>query len=316
MDACRFESGKGDEVDVHLPRDMAVASRRELDSWLLRRAVDAGAVHFHERVVEVGEDGDLRTGEGRKERYEFVFGADGANSLVRRSFLSPLPKERRMMATGWFAPGSGPMAVRFTPRFEGYLWLFPRRDHVGVGICAPLGSAPTQDLLSHLEREVARSFPALSGFDCERYGHTIPSPSEDPGSILEIGKGRLALVGDAGGLADPITGEGIYFALRSAQILAQTLLETGSAGLYPERVLEDFGRDLLKAAALRKRFYAKGFAQRVVAWSARSASLRRILAELVMGEQGYLGLKRRLARTLPAFLLESALSPFRRRGAS
>jgi flavin-dependent dehydrogenase len=229
---------------------------------------------------------------------------------VRRTFLSPTPLLRRMMAAGWYAPGAGPMVVLFTPGLEGYLWLFPRRDHVGVGICAPLAQVPTHALMARLEAEVARAFPALSLLDGQRYAHTIPSPSEDPRSILEIAGPGFALVGDAAALADPITGEGIYFALRSAAILAEALRETGSAASYPERVLEDFGWELLRAAALRKRFYAPGLERRMVGWSARSAALRSVLAELVMGEQGYLGLKRRLLRTLPAFLFESFLSAF------
>jgi flavin-dependent dehydrogenase len=200
------------------------------------------------------------------------------------------------------------MVIRFTPGLEGYLWLFPRRDHVGVGICAPLAQVPTQALFARLESEVARAFPALSQLDGERYAHTIPSPSEDPRSILEIGGRSFALVGDAAALADPITGEGIYFALRSGELLAAALRETGSAESYPERVLEDFGWELLKAAALRKRFYSPRLEGRMVGWSARSNALRRVLADLVMGEQGYLDLKRRLLRTLPSFLFESFLS--------
>ena len=130
-----------------------------------------------------------------------------------------------------------------------------------------------------------------------------------PGSAYTFAAGSI---GDAAGFVDPITGEGIYFALRSAQILAATLRETASPLGYPERVLEDFGRDLLKGASLRRRFYAPGFARRLVRYSARSASLERVLGDLVLGEQPYLSLKARLLRTLPSFALESLL-PRRRR---
>jgi flavin-dependent dehydrogenase len=140
------------------------------------------------------------------------------------------------------------------------------------------------------------------------YAHTIPSPSADPRSLLEIAGARWALVGDAAALADPITGEGIYYALRSAQILARTLRSHASPLGYAEAVLDDFGRDLLKAAALRDRFYAPGFVRRMVGYCRRSPALRRILADLVLGEQGYVGLKRRLLRAGPRFLLESALA--------
>jgi hypothetical protein len=120
-----------------------------------------------------------------------VVGADGANGLVRRTFLGPLPKERLAMAVGWYSPGTAPMTVRFTPPPSGYLWAFPRPDHVGVGICAPLGEVPTRELLRRLEREVSRTMPALWDPEAARYAHTIPSPSADPRDILEAaGDGR------------------------------------------------------------------------------------------------------------------------------
>ena len=301
--ACRFESGEGDAVDVPLTRPVLVASRLELDARLLRRAVGAGARHVAERVTAVGEGGV--TAGGRLRACDVVVGADGAGSLVRRTFLSPTPPARLAMAAGWFAPGTAPMVVRFTPGLAGYLWLFPRPDHVGVGICAPLAAVPTRDLVARLENEVARSFPALADDDAGRYAHTIPSPSADASSIREIAGERWALVGDAAALADPITGEGIYYALRSAALLAETLREDGSPRRYPERALADFGADLLKAAALHARFFAPGFAGRMVRYAARSRAIRDVVGDLVLGDQGYVGLKRRLARAAPRFALES-----------
>jgi len=227
---------------------------------------------------------------------------------VRRTFLAPIPPERLVMAVGWFARGTSSMVVRFTPGLDGYLWLFPRPDHVGVGICAPLASVPTRDMLTRLETEATRHFPALVDDEAGRYAHTIPSPSVDPQSILEIAGERWALVGDAASLADPITGEGIYYALRSAVVLAETLRAEGSVARYPARCLDDFGRDLLKAAALRDRFYAPGFARRMVTYAARSSAIRNVLADLVLGEQGYVGLKRRLLLAGPRFLWDSAVA--------
>lgn len=304
---CTFESGEGEGVRVGLRRTVAVAARRDLDAWLLRRACAAGARHVAERAVLVDAAGLVRSAAGNEQRFDVIVGADGASSLVRRTFLTPIPPERLVMAAGWFARGTAPMLVRFTPGLPGYLWLFPRPDHVGVGICAPLRSTPTRDMLRRLEGEVARHFPALLDDEAGKYAHTIPSPSRDPRSILEIGGERFALVGDAAGLADPITGEGIYYALRSARELAATLRETGSLRAYPERVLESCGRELLLSARLRDRFYAPGFARRMVRYAARSSAIRDVLGDLVLGEQGYRGLKRRLIAAAPRFLFESAL---------
>jgi flavin-dependent dehydrogenase len=303
--ACRFESGGGDAVELMLPRAVGIGSRRLMDTWLLRRATEAGARHIAERVRSV-EPGLLRTTTGREHRFDCLVGADGASSLVRRRFLGPLTPDRLTMAAGWFARGEAEMVVRFTPGLAGYLWLFPRPDHVGVGICAPLAALPTRQMLARLESEVARSFPALSDGEAERYAHIIPAPGADAASMLEIAGEDWALLGDAAALADPITGEGLYFALRSAVILAQTLREGGRPRAYAEHAYEEFGRDLVKAAALRARFFAPGFASRMVRYARRSAAVRAVLADLVLGNQGYVDLKRRLLRVLPRFLWQMA----------
>ena len=74
-----------------------------------------------------------------------------------------------------------------------------------------------------------------------------------------------------------------------------------------------FGRELLRAARWRPRFFAPGFPTRMVRYAARSAAVRRVLAELVLGEQGYLGLEWRLLRAGPRFLLDSVRERARRR---
>lgn len=308
VERCSLESGAGDRVDLGLRQPVAVAARRELDAWLLRRAVEAGARHVAERVVALDREGGLRTAAGREERFDVIVGGDGAGSLVRRTFLAATPRERLAFATGWYARGTAPMLVRFLPGLAGYLWLFPRPDHVAVGIAAPLGAAPGQALLARLEAEAARHYPALVEPEGGRYAHTIPSPSADPASILEIAGPRWALVGDAAALADPITGEGLYYALRSAELLADALRDDGAPARYPERVLEDFGRELNRAAALHDRFYAPGFTRRMIRYAACSPAIREVLGELVLGERGYVGLKRRLLRAGPRFLLEAGLS--------
>jgi len=308
---CRFESGEGAAVEVRLREPVRVASRQKLDAWLLRRAREAGARHRAERVVAVDAEGGLRVAGGEREAFDLVVGADGAGSLVRRTLLRALPQSRLLMAGGWLAEGEAEMLVRFTPGLPGYLWVFPRPDHVEVGICAPLGLVPTRELLARLDREAARSFPQLAPPSRSRQAHTIPYPTSDPASILEIAGERWALVGDAAGLADPVTGEGIRYALRSAVLLAEALLAGGGARAYPPRVLDDFGRQLLRAARLRRLFFARGFASRMVRYSARSAGVRDALVDLVIGEQAYIGLGRRLLRALPRLLLDSIIATAR-----
>jgi len=137
---------------------------------------------------------------------------------------------------------------------------------------------------------------------------TLRSQDLGVSSIRELAGERWALLGDAAALADPITGEGLHSALHSAAILAETLLADGSPQRYPDRLLAGHGRELLRAAALKPRFYAPGFTSRMVRASVRSRAVREVLTDLVLGDQGYLGLKRRLLWAGPRYLIESAVS--------
>jgi hypothetical protein len=85
-------------------------------------------------------------------------------------------------------------------------------------------------------------------------------------------------------------------------------MKDGSPRDYPERLVAGFGRELLKAAAIHDRFYAPAFAGRMVRFAARSRAIRDVLGDLVLGDQGYLGLKRRLLRAAPRFVWQAAVS--------
>lgn len=310
---CRFDTARGLMIELDLGEPVGMVSRADFDAWLLRRAVEAGARHINDRITNVDASGRVKSLGGLEDTFDLIVGADGANSLVRRTFLSATPKERRWMACGWFARGDSEMVVRFLEGVEGYLWLFPRAGHVGVGIGAPLGHPPTRDLLALLEREVARAFPAMArDEDTPYYAHTIPSPGEDGATLREMSGEKWALVGDAAAIADPITGEGIFYALRSGQLLAETMMAGGSPRAYAEGAMEDFGHDLMRAARLYKRFFAPGFTDRMLDYANRSPALSRVMVDLVLGKQDYMSLKRRLVMTLPRFAWDVATAPLRK----
>ena len=310
---CRFDTARGLMIELDLGEPVGIVSRADFDAWLLRRAVEAGARHINDRITRVDASGRVKSLGGIEATFDLVVGADGANSLVRRTFLSATPKERRWMACGWFARGDSEMVVRFLEGVEGYLWLFPRAGHVGVGIGAPLGHPPTRDLLALLEREVARAFPAMArDEDTPYYAHTIPSPGEDGSTLREMAGEKWALVGDAAAIADPITGEGIFYALRSGQLLAETMMAAGSPRTYADRAMEEFGHDLMRAARLYKRFFAPGFTDRMLDYADRSPALSRVIVDLVLGKQDYMSLKRRLVLTLPRFGWDLATAPIRK----
>jgi flavin-dependent dehydrogenase len=124
-------------------------------------------------------------------------------------------------------------------------------------------------------------------------------------------------VGDAAGLVDPITGEGLYYAIRSADLAARSLLFTGDLGArmahYRTLLRRDFAADLEFGSRLAKRVFLGRFLMgsvptRMVQFTARSPRFAAIMQDLFAGRQPYLGLKRRLMRNLNGSLYEIVMS--------
>jgi hypothetical protein len=188
------------------------------------------------------------------------------------------------MAVGWFAPGTVRMTVRFTPGLQGYLWLFPRRDHVAIGISAPLAAVPTRELLERLRGEVARDFPAFADEGAGLYAHTIPTSTSDPRSIRELAGERCWW--RRRGPADPITGK--FFSALTGPCRRKCCCNTArrTATRAPARRLR---LRALKAAA--RPGSIPGFTR---GGPGQRPDGRAVLSDPVLGSQGYLTSGRRL----------------------
>lgn len=280
---------------------LTVAARREFDGALLAAAVDAGATLFRARARRVTRtrtgwlistrDGDI---DGA-----WLLGADGANSLVRRSVHRPFNRSELSIATGYFLHGrtSSEVAIDFEHAPAGYLWSFPRPDHLAIGICAQADETTAAALLSQVDSWMASHGPHTN--TATRYSWPIPSLSSDA-VTAEIPAGdRWMLLGDAAGLVDPITREGIYFAVRSGDDAAGSLLGEDSPGTrYAHRIRDGIHDELRRAAGFKARFYRARFMDLLVEALERSARIREVMTDLVGGRQSYRGLKRRLLGTL------------------
>jgi flavin-dependent dehydrogenase len=125
-------------------------------------------------------------------------------------------------------------------------------------------------------------------------------------------------VGDAAGLVDPITGEGLYYAIRSGDLAAQSLLAgvggpAESLNRYRGLLRGDFAADLEFGSRLAKRVFLGRFLygsvpRRMVEFTRRSPRFANVMQDLFAGKQPYLGLKRRLMRNLHGSLYEIAMS--------
>ena len=292
-------------VDVHVggtaaSPQLVVAARRDFDGALLTSATEAGATLISERVTTVEADGRAWSIATRSRRVQarWLVGADGPNSLVRRRVSRPFERADLSIAVGFFVHGatSNDIAVAFEERPAGYLWSFPRRDHLAVGICAQADESSPAVLAPRASRWIERNVSSTG--EMERYGWAIPSLRR---TTLErerpAGPGWL-LLGDAAGLVDPITREGIFFALQSAEAAGDALASGADAAAgYVERLRDAIYPELIRAARLKAMFFRPTFTRLLLRALQDSGAIREIMIDLIAGRQPYRGLRRRLLAT-------------------
>ena len=300
-----FSAG-GRRADVALPStDLAsgalgIVGRQVFDAALLAAAVRAGAEHRPVRVSHVERTRSAWTVSTTADSVtcDWIIGADGATSLVRRRVASPFPRSELSIATGYYVRGvtNAEIAVDFDDTPTGYVWSFPRVDHLAVGACGQADSVTAPALLARTASWIRQHVPHATRL--ERYSWPIPSLTEAAlRAERPSGRGWM-LVGDSAGFVDPITREGIYFALLSAEYAATSLRgqvpEVDYAALLRGTVYEE----LIRAAQLKARFFRPELLGLLVRALKRSGRIRAIMADLVAGRQTYAGLRRRLLGTL------------------
>ena len=311
-----FLAPSGAAMRFHLRAPLAVYSRATLNHLLLRRAEDAGAEIVADRILRLQRRDAIWEIAGRQETYhaDFVVLAAGARTRLRQTLTEDFLPRDFMLTLGYYLPvACEVLRVQFYENFEGYAWAFPRPDHVSVGICGKAGEETMAEL-----RERLSVFMQKFGYapDPQRiFSHLLPSLSIESWGCLRLTGQGWALVGDAAGLVDPITGEGIYYAMRSGDLVAEALLE-GLPDVYPERVRNEFGRALALGARLARMFYrgeflGGGVTTRMIEFGAHSRNFLEVIQDLVEGSQSYLGLIARLHVGLAHTLLEAGVGRLR-----
>jgi len=305
---------KAGDVTLRLRKPILIYSRFDLNRMLLERAERAGARIEKARVTEMTRTGagwQLKTKSGAITA-DFCVVATGARNPLR-DVGTELTGSDAMSALGYYVPGEREQIdIQFLPGLEGYIWVFPRCGHLSVGICGK--GEPAQALRKRLEAYIVER--GISWKGASFYSHLLPSletPSWKRNRVA--GDGWMA-VGDAAGLVDPITGEGLYYAIRSADLAAKALLsEIGDlAGQAYRRMLRrDFAGDLEFGSRLAKRVFLGRFLfgsvpGRIVQFTRSSPKFAGIMQDLFAGTQSYLGLKRRLIENLNGSLLEVAMN--------
>ncbi len=305
-------SSKGHRANLPLDHPIVIYSRTVLNGLLLERAQAAGCRVIRSRVNHLDTSGErvgLAAGEASEDADFVVIAAGARNSLLPNT--QPLLRSDLEMTIGYFVPAQADsISVKFLRRLEGYIWSFPRCDHLSVGICGSMARHTSQELKRYLHAFMGEEKISREG--ATFYSHVLPSPQRQTLSSRRVVGRNWALAGDAAAWVDPITGEGLYYALRSGDLLAESLI-AGKAQEYPARIRKAFSADLEFATRIARRFYRGRFlggavATRMIQFIERSPTFRALMGDLFGGAQDYCTLKRRLWAQCGTTLAEVASS--------
>ena len=305
------------EREVRLPETVALmVIRSSFDAHLSRKAEEAGAVlrdHTPCTGISVEREGVRVETEGEVLKTDVVIGADGFFSRVRRSLhLRFEPDEIRICALAEVPLPPDEIDRRFGDLVlihygylsMGYAWIFPKKSHLSVGI----GGACNR---SGEVVEALRSFLSR---------HGLPTDVRIRGCFIPVSRwrtdlffDRVLLTGDAAGLVDSFSGEGVKYAITSGRLAAQTVIlahgrgdfSTGLLQEYQSRLMATDGRELERSNRMTERLFSH---ENVLLGTAvRNVEVLERYLITVRGDSSFSEFVSWLKRSLPRYLLRRVL---------
>ncbi len=303
----------------HEGRELAVLSdipplhltmRLDLDAAMFAHALDAGVEDFTGQAIAELTETAVKLRNGTTLTAAVIIGADGVNSIVAKQLFGKsfdtktigfgLEIEAPLSAQD---PAEQPLRIDFAAATWGYGWSFPKQGSTTVGVGGL--RAPNPDMKDHMQ-----CYMRTLGLPSEAVkikGHHLPFGDFRP----TPGRAHILLAGDAAGLVDPITGEGIAFAMKSGQLAAQAACDALKANaphtaidLYKTE-LRDMHRNLRIARNLRRIIFAPRWQKAFIGTFRRSGTVRMMYMRLLAGEVEYPELARRVLARLPRYLLNA-----------
>ncbi|MGI5214248.1 geranylgeranyl reductase family protein [Plantactinospora sp. CA-290183] len=284
--ALRLVAPDGSEVARRLPRPAYTVPRQVFDARLVAAALAAGARFRRHQVRRVVVRDGLVLLDGAVAA-RAVVGADGAGSAVRRALgHGANPDGHLGLAIRGYAPaGVGPVEQRIVAsavHWPGYAWSFPIGDgRANIGYGEVLAGRPLRraELLDRLAALLPEVDPAtVTGLRA----HHLPFSTRRP----VPGRGRIVLAGDALSLVNPLTGEGIFYAVLSGALAGAAAANSPgiAAGRYAAALRQRLGAHLRHSAVAYRLARSRPIVDAVVRAAGRDERTFRVLAELGLGD--------------------------------
>jgi geranylgeranyl reductase family protein len=232
-------------------------SRLKLDQHLVNVAINKGAKLIKEKVIGLERKNKLWKVKTQKQSYliQKLIGADGVNSLARKNIIGPLIMRDKGLCFGYFVKGleKEELTMKLLPQLEGYIWVIPRAQQTSVGIgCTDISHS--HRLKKELDMFIAQYGPSVEKIS--GWGALIPNVKDVKTFHISLAGSNWILIGDAAGHVNPITGEGIMYALLDGELAAQAVVENNLL-LFDKLWKKKYGLNLFTTIKLRRWFYKK-----------------------------------------------------------
>lgn len=245
--------------EFSLANPMYFTEREKYDTFFLEMSNEAGVdILLGEKVIDLQVKSNIiETKSGKIIKGDFIIGADGVNSIIREKIKTKFNRSKWENYLGAAIQGklekgciehNDHHILDFGFLNSGYGWIFPYKDHVKIGV-GGLNKKQIRNVFNDFldAKNVKGSLQEVKG-SLIPFGCYISDPTFD----------NILLVGDAAGFMNPMTGEGIYYAHRSAELAASSIIEyvrnssSSPAKRYRKKIQKNIVPEFKKLMIMRK----------------------------------------------------------------
>lgn len=281
-------------------------SRLIMDKYILDNAIECGCRFIPEKVIDVILKDNIWHLKTKNKEYasKLIIGADGVNSIVRKKIIGPFPKEHLGLCYGCYAVSTKKEQtyIKFLKNKKGYAWCFPRHDHLSIGVGT--SSLKTIDIKNIFNEFLSTHYPDVKILST--WGAIIPNIKNDSFFKNNCSGENWLIIGDAAGHVDSVTGEGITYALWSAELAAKAIINN-NLKCFDDLWRQQYGNNLSDSCKMREIFYNPWIVETSIKIADKSEVFSSFLYDILTNQLNSNDFLKRIVTDLPKAIKEYIL---------